>query len=122
SGGDDRTMAGGAEAISSIRQIKEALAGKRTEAARWERAGDLARAADIAYGQIGDLERGLNAAVKTLADRQGSDGMGKAEVDTEEVAAVVSAWTGVPVSRLMEGEAVKLIQMENVICRRVIGQ
>jgi ATP-dependent Clp protease ATP-binding subunit ClpB len=110
------------EAISSIRQIKEELAGKRAEAARWERAGDLARAADIAYGQIGDLERGLNAAVKTLADRQAGDGMLKSEVDTEEVAAVVSAWTGVPVSRLMEGEAVKLIQMEDVIRRRVIGQ
>ncbi len=110
------------EAISSIRQIKEALAGKRAEAARWERAGDLARAADIVYGQIGDLERGLNAAVKTLADRQVGDGMLKSEVDTEEVAAVVSAWTGVPVSRLMEGEAVKLIQMEDVIRRRVIGQ
>jgi ATP-dependent Clp protease ATP-binding subunit ClpB len=110
------------EAISSIRQIKEELTGKRAEAARWERAGDLARAADIAYGQIGDLERGLNAAVKTLADRQAGDGMLKSEVDTEEVAAVVSAWTGVPVSRLMEGEAVKLIQMEDVIRRRVIGQ
>jgi ATP-dependent Clp protease ATP-binding subunit ClpB len=110
------------EAISSIRQIKEELTGKWAEAARWERAGDLARAADIAYGQIGDLERGLNAAVKTLADRQAGDGMLKSEVDTEEVAAVVSAWTGVPVSRLMEGEAVKLIQMEDVIRRRVIGQ
>jgi ATP-dependent Clp protease ATP-binding subunit ClpB len=110
------------EAISSIRQIKEELAGKRAEAARWERAGDLARAADVAYGQIGDLERGLDAAGKTLADRQAGDGMLKSEVDTEEVAAVVSAWTGVPVSRLMEGEAVKLIQMEDVIRRRVIGQ
>jgi ATP-dependent Clp protease ATP-binding subunit ClpB len=110
------------EAISSIRQIKEELAGKRAEAARWERAGDLARAADIAYGQIGDLDRRLNAAAKMLADRQADGGMLKSEVDTEEVAAVVSAWTGVPVSRLMEGEAVKLIQMEDVIRRRVVGQ
>src|SRR5579871_2108680 len=110
------------DAVSSIRRIKEELAGKRAEAARWERAGDLARAADIAYGQIGDLDRRLNAAVKILADRQASGGMLKSEVDTEEVAAVVSAWTGVPVSRLMEGEAVKLIQMEDVICRRVVGQ
>src|SRR5215831_10512855 len=110
------------EAISSIRQIKEELAGKRAEAARLERAGDLARAADIAYGQIGDLDRRLNAAVKMLADRQAGGGMLKPEVDTAEVAAVVSAWTGVPVSRLMEGEAVKLIQMEDVIRRRVVGQ
>ena len=110
------------EAISSIQQIKEELAGKRAEAARWERAGDLARAADIAYGQIGELDRRLNAAAKALADRQAGGGMLKSEVDTEEVAAVVSAWTGVPVSRLMEGEAVKLIEMEDVIRRRVVGQ
>ena len=57
-----------------------------------------------------------------LADRQAGGGMLKSEVDTGEVAAVVRAWTGVPVSRLMEGEAVKLIQMEDVIRRRVVGQ
>jgi ATP-dependent Clp protease ATP-binding subunit ClpB len=85
-------------------------------------AGDLARAADIAYGQIGELDRRLAAAVKALADLQAHGGMLRSEVGTEEVAAVVSAWTGVPVSRLMEGEAVKLIQMEDVIRRRVVGQ
>ena len=110
------------EAVSSIRRIKEELARKRAEAARYERAGDLVRAADIEYGQIGELERRLEAAAKTLADLQAGGGMIKSEVDTQEVAAVVSAWTGVPVARLMEGEAAKLIQMEDVIRRRVIGQ
>jgi ATP-dependent Clp protease ATP-binding subunit ClpB len=110
------------EAISSIRRVKEELALKRAEATRCERAGDLARAADIGYGQIGELDRRLDAAAKALADLQADGGMLKSEVDTEEVATVVSAWTGVPVSRLMEGEAAKLIQMEDVIRRRVVGQ
>jgi ATP-dependent Clp protease ATP-binding subunit ClpB len=64
----------------------------------------------------------LDIATKALAELQANGGAVKAEVDTEEVAAVVSAWTGVPVSRLMEGEAAKLMQMEDVIRRRVVGQ
>jgi ATP-dependent Clp protease ATP-binding subunit ClpB len=110
------------EAVAAIWQIKQELAARRAEAARCERAGDLARAADIEYGQIGELDRRLGAATKALADLQAGGSRIKAEVDTEEVAAVVSAWTGVPVARLMEGEAVKLIQMEDVIRRRVVGQ
>ena len=110
------------DAISEIGRIKQELALKRAEAGRCERAGDLTRAADIGYGQVADLDRRLAATAKALADLQASGGMLKSEVDTEEVAAIVSAWTGVPVSRLMEGEAVKLLQMEDVIRRRVVGQ
>jgi ATP-dependent Clp protease ATP-binding subunit ClpB len=110
------------EAIAAIQQIKQELAAKRAEAARFERAGNLARAADIGYGQVGELDRRLEAAAKALAELQATGRMVKSEVDTEEVAAVVSAWTGVPVARLMEGEAAKLIQMEAVIRRRVVGQ
>jgi ATP-dependent Clp protease ATP-binding subunit ClpB len=110
------------EAIAAIQQIKQELAAERAEAARFERAGNLARAADIGYGQVGELDRRLGAAAKALAELQATGGMVKSEVDTEEVAAVVSAWTGVPVARLMEGEAAKLIQMEDVIRRRVVGQ
>ncbi len=110
------------EAIAAIQQIKGDLAAKRTEAARFERAGDLVRAAAIGYGQVGELDRRLEAAAKALAELQAAGAMVKSEVDTEEVAAVVSAWTGVPVARLMEGEAAKLIQMEDVIRRRVVGQ
>ncbi len=110
------------EAIAAIQQIKQELAAKHAEAARFERAGNLARAADIGYGQVGELDRRLEAAAKALAELQATGRMVKSEVDTEEVAAVVSAWTGVPVARLMEGEAAKLIQMEAVIRRRVVGQ
>jgi ATP-dependent Clp protease ATP-binding subunit ClpB len=110
------------EAIAVIQQIKQELAAKRAEATRFERAGNLARAADIGYGQVGELDRRLEAAAKALAELQAAGGMVKSEVDTEEVAAVVSAWTGVPVARLMEGEAAKLIQMEDAIRRRVVGQ
>jgi ATP-dependent Clp protease ATP-binding subunit ClpB len=109
-------------AIAAIQQIKMDLAAKRAQAAEYERAGNLARAADIGYGQVGDLDRRLEAAVKALVELQAEGAMVKSEVDTEEVAAVVSAWTGVPVARLMEGEAAKLIRMEDVIRRRVVGQ
>ena len=110
------------DAIAVIQQIKQELAAKRADATRFERAGNLVRAADIGYGQVGELDRRLGAAAKALAELQAAGGMVKSEVDTEEVAAVVSAWTGVPVARLMEGEAAKLIQMEDVIRRRVVGQ
>jgi ATP-dependent Clp protease ATP-binding subunit ClpB len=110
------------DAIAEIQQIKQELAAKRADAARLERAGNLVRAADVGYGQVGELDRRLQAATKSLAELQATGGMVKSEVDTEEVAAVVSAWTGVPVARLMEGEAAKLIQMEDVIRRRVVGQ
>jgi len=109
-------------AIAAIQQIKQELTAKRAQAAKCERSGDLARAADIGYGQVGELDRRLEAAVKALAELQATGAMVKSEVDTEEVAAVVSAWTGVPVARLIEGEAAKLIQMEDVIQRRVVGQ
>jgi ATP-dependent Clp protease ATP-binding subunit ClpB len=109
-------------AIASIAQIRKELARSRAEAARYERSGDLERAAYIGRRQAAELEGRLEIAGKALAELQAGGGTVKAEVDTEEVAAVVSAWTGVPVSRLMEGEAVKLMQMEEVIRRRVVGQ
>ena len=110
------------QAIASIHQVQRELAQKKTEAARYERAGDLAGAADVEYVQLPDLDRRLDAAVKALAGLRRGERMVKAEVDAEEIAAVVSAWTGVPVARLMEGEAAKLLQMEDMMRRRVVGQ
>ena len=87
-----------------------------------EREADLERAAEIRYGQIPELERQVEEATKRLAELQSTQQMLKEEVDEEDVAEVVSKWTGVPVSRLMEGEVQKLVRMEEVLHERVIGQ
>ncbi len=107
------------DAITTIRELKEQLEAKRTEI---EREADLERAAEIRYGQIPELERQVEAATARLAELQGTQQMLKEEVDEEDVAEVVSRWTGVPVSRLMEGEVQKLVRMEEVLHERVIGQ
>jgi ATP-dependent Clp protease ATP-binding subunit ClpB len=110
------------QAIAAVHEVKQQLVRGKAQAARCERTGDLAAAADLEYVQLPDLERRLDAAVKALEDLPRGSRMLKAEVDAEEIAAVVSAWTGVPVARLMEGEAVKLLQMEEMMRLRVVGQ
>jgi ATP-dependent Clp protease ATP-binding subunit ClpB len=110
------------QAIEAIHQVKQELTAKRTAALRAEHTGDLPGAADLSYVQIPDLERRLDAAVKALDDLPTGHPTIKSEVDDEEIAAVVSAWTGVPLKRLMEGEAAKLLHMEEALRRRVIGQ
>jgi ATP-dependent Clp protease ATP-binding subunit ClpB len=110
------------EAISTIRTLKEELETRRGEADRFEREGDLTRAAEIRYGQMPDLERQVDEATKHLAELQAEQKMLKEEVDEEDVAEVVAKWTGVPVSRLLEGEVAKLVRMEAVLHERVVGQ
>ena len=107
------------DAITTIQSLKEQLEGKRSD---MEREADLERAAEIRYGQIPELERQVEEATKRLAELQSTQQMLKEEVDEEDVAEVVSKWTGVPVSRLMEGEVQKLVRMEEVLHERVIGQ
>src|SRR3954470_6235589 len=107
------------EAIGAIRALKEELEAKRSAV---EREQDLERAAEIRYGQIPELERQVDEATKHLAELQAHQKMLKEEVDAEDVAEVVSKWTGVPVSRLLEGEVAKLIRMEDVLHERVVGQ
>jgi len=107
------------EAIDRIRLLKEELEAKRTAV---EREQDLERAAEIRYGQIPELERQVDEATAKLAALQATQKMLKEEVDDEDVAEVVSRWTGVPVSRLLEGEVAKLIRMEDVLHERVVGQ
>ncbi|HEY6698060.1 MAG TPA: AAA family ATPase, partial [Acidimicrobiales bacterium] len=108
------------EAIGRIRELKEQLEARRSEV---ERETDLERAAEIRYGQIPELERQVEAATRQLEELQsGGQRMLKEEVDEEDVAEVVSRWTGVPVSRLMEGEMAKLVRMEQVLHERVVGQ
>ncbi|HVN51230.1 MAG TPA: AAA family ATPase, partial [Acidimicrobiales bacterium] len=107
------------DAIGQIRELKEQLESKRGEL---ERESDLEKAAEIRYGQLPELERRIDEATKALDELQASQKMLKEEVDEEDVAEVVSKWTGVPVSRLMEGEMHKLVHLEELLHERVVGQ
>ena len=107
------------EGITTIQSLKEQLETKRLEV---EREPDLEKAAEIRYGQIPELERQIDEASKHLDELQGATKMLKEEVDDEDIAEVVSKWTGVPVARLMEGEMAKLVRLEDVLHQRVIGQ
>jgi ATP-dependent Clp protease ATP-binding subunit ClpB len=110
------------DAISAIRALKEELETRKGEAERYARDGDLTRASEIRYGQVPDIERRIEDATKALAELQSSGAMLKEEVDAEDVADVVSRWTGIPVTRLMEAELAKLVRMEEALQARVIGQ
>jgi ATP-dependent Clp protease ATP-binding subunit ClpB len=107
------------EAISAIRTLKEEL---ETLRGQLERETDLEKAAEIRYGRIPELERRIEDATGHLDELQTAHRMLKEEVDSEDIAEVVSKWTGVPVSRLMEGEMQKLVRLEEVLHERVVGQ
>jgi ATP-dependent Clp protease ATP-binding subunit ClpB len=106
--------------ISEIRELKEEMENLRSSL---EREADLEKAAEIRYGRIPELERQVEEATERLDELQaGGQRMLKEEVDEEDVAEVVARWTGVPVSRLMEGEMAKLVRLEEVLHERVVGQ
>src|SRR6478672_11376971 len=108
--------------IEKMRKCKEELEEARLELERARQGGDLNRASEIQYGQIPDLEQRLDAEHAKLGEIQ-SDGVTlKEEVDEEDVAQVVAKWTGVPVSKMLEGEMQKLLTMEERLRQRVIGQ
>jgi ATP-dependent Clp protease ATP-binding subunit ClpB len=106
------------EALTRVAEIKRQIDELRMEAERAERAGDLQRVAEIRYGQLPELERELEARDGQVVENP----MVKEEVDEDDIAAVVSRWTGIPVSRLLEGETEKLIHMEERLHERVVGQ
>ena len=108
--------------IQTIRKIKEEQEQLSTEAQLAEREGDLARVAELRYGKALELDKKLQEANQKLAELQQSSKMLKEEVDDEDVAEVVSRWTGIPVSKMLEGERDKLVRMEERLHRRVIGQ
>jgi ATP-dependent Clp protease ATP-binding subunit ClpB len=112
------------EAVDEVGRIKERLMEARVEAERAEREADLARAAELRYGEIPELERRLSELEE--AEQDGASAANakyfKDHVDDEDIAEVVAKWTGIPVSRLMEGEVEKLVHMEERLHRRVIGQ
>ena len=110
------------ETISNIRDIKEKLESTRSDAQIAERQGDLTRAAELKYGTLIELEKSLNEENKKLEELQSDQKMLKEEVDSEDIAEVIAKWTGIPVSRMMEGEKEKLLKMEERLGLRVIGQ
>jgi ATP-dependent Clp protease ATP-binding subunit ClpB len=110
------------EVIGRIRAIKVKLEEVRSEADRAERAADFGKAAELRYGKAVELEKQLEAANTRLAELQGGHALLKEEVDEEDIAEIVSRWTRIPISRLMEGEVAKLIKMEDRLHERVIGQ
>jgi ATP-dependent Clp protease ATP-binding subunit ClpB len=110
------------EAIGKIRKLKEQIEQLKAEEQRYERAGELAKVAEIRYGKIAAAERDLQQAQQRFASVQKDAPMLKEEVDEEDVAKLVSKWTGIPAGRLLEGEAQKLVHMEDRLRQRVVGQ
>jgi len=110
------------EIITRIREIKEKIDAAKSEAQLAERQGDLAKAAELRYSTILQLEKDLSDANAELSELQSAKKMLKEEVDSDDIAEVVSKWTGIPVERMMEGEREKLLKMEERIGQRVIGQ
>ena len=110
------------EAIKRIQEIKGRIEAFKIEELNAQRVGDLARAAEIRYGRLVELNKELEQENNKLADVQKDRQMLKEEVDEEDVAEVVANWTGIPVSRMMESDIQKLIQMEERLKQRVIAQ
>ena len=109
-------------AINAAGIINEQLEAVKLEQEQAQRAGDLNRAAQIQYGRVPELQKKLAAAQKQLQEMQGGNRLLNEEVTEEDIAQVVSAWTGVPVNRMLEGEKEKLVKMEERLQERVIGQ
>jgi ATP-dependent Clp protease ATP-binding subunit ClpB len=110
------------EIIQRIRKIKTDIDEARVEEQRAQRQGDLSRVAEIRYGRIIELEKQLAAENERLAELQQHKQMLKEEVDEEDVASVVAKWTGIPVDKLLSGEKEKLVQADQELARRVVGQ
>jgi len=110
------------EAIQQSRTVKEEIERVKVQIEQAQRRGDYAKASELQYGSIPELERRLHAADDRLATLQAEGRMLKEEVDEEDIADIVSKWTHIPVSRLMEGEIQKLIHMEPRLHERVVGQ
>ena len=108
--------------LESIQHSKEEIELLKYEADAAERAGDYGKVAEIRYGKIQEAERKLEDSKKTLSEIQSVSKMIKEEVDTEEIAEVVSKWTGIPVQKMVESEVSKLLRLEDELKKRVVGQ
>ncbi|HWW18364.1 MAG TPA: ATP-dependent chaperone ClpB [Candidatus Saccharimonadales bacterium] len=110
------------EALNKVRKLREQIEELKAEEQRYERSGELAKVAEIRYGRIAAIERELRQAEERFRQMQKEAPMLKEEVDEEDIAKLVSKWTGIPVGRLLEGEAEKLVHMEERLRQRVVGQ
>ncbi|MBI3995234.1 MAG: AAA family ATPase, partial [Nitrospirae bacterium] len=110
------------ESIRKIRSAKEEIERARIEADKAEREGNLGRAAELRYGRLIDLGKQLESENRRLQDLQSRQKMLKEEVDEEDIAEIVSKWTGIPLNRMLEGELQKLVKMELRLKERVVGQ
>ncbi|MBK5258582.1 MAG: ATP-dependent chaperone ClpB [Thermoanaerobaculia bacterium] len=108
--------------IGTITDVKKKLEAAREEAARAERDGNLSRAAELTYGALPQLQRDVDAASARLAEMQKGGALLREEVTDEDIAEIVSKWTGVPVTRMLESEMQKLVRMEDNLRKRVVGQ
>jgi ATP-dependent Clp protease ATP-binding subunit ClpB len=110
------------QAIGKIRELREAIEQIKRQIEQAERAYDLNRAAELRHGQLPELERQLKADEAQLADKQGGKRLLREEVTEDEIAEIVSRWTGIPVTRLVEGERDKLLRLDEILHQRVVGQ
>ena len=108
--------------VEGIQQTKQEIENLKHEAEIAERNGDFARVAEIRYGKIKEAETRLLDFQQKLAEQQGDSAMVKEEVDSEDIADVVSRWTGIPVTRMLQSEREKLLQLEDELHKRVVGQ
>ncbi|BCA57054.1 protein disaggregation chaperone [Nitrospira sp. KM1] len=108
--------------VARLRKHREAIEEVKLAIEKAERAYDLNRVAELRYGELPRLERELSIEQQQLGKKQGESRLLKEEVDEDDIAAVVSRWTGIPVSRLMEGEMEKLLKLEELLHQRVVGQ
>ena len=108
--------------MQRLRALREQIEQTKIEIEKAERQYDLNKAAELKYGKLTELERQLKAEEARLAEKQSGKRLLKEEVDEEDIAEVVSRWTGVPVSKLLEGEMQKLLHLEDELHKRVIGQ
>ncbi|MSR23468.1 MAG: ATP-dependent chaperone ClpB [Nitrospiraceae bacterium] len=108
--------------VGRLRKIRQQIEQAKQQIEQAERAYDLTRIAELRYGELPRLERELAAEEQHLVKKQGESRLLKEEVDEEDIALVVSQWTGIPVTRLLEGELEKLLRLEELLHRRVVGQ
>ncbi len=108
--------------VEGIQQAKEDIENYKLEAEQAERAGDFGRVAELRYGKIKEAEEVLEESKKELAELQSNSPMIKEEVDSEDIASVVSRWTGIPVNKMLESDREKLLRLEDELHKRVVGQ